>query len=132
MVQYHEFYYSYLCVYFPLIAPFHHLDAKMRTISTSRVPSAAKLLNSLDNKSPLRELLSTLLPPALKKEIVEFSRRNILPDCGLIPLCCLKAHAIKMAKEMGYDGIVLLLQAVLPAQDHDGYYLDSDELKKID
>lgn len=104
----------------------------MGTISTSRVPSAAKLISSLDNKSPVRELLSALLPLSLKNEAMEFYKRNIMPDCGLVPVCCLKAHMIKTAREMGYDGIIPLLEALLPAKDHDGYYLDGEELRRTE
>ncbi|MBX4196021.1 hypothetical protein KW805_00330 [Candidatus Pacearchaeota archaeon] len=83
--------------------------------------------------------VETLLPSALLEEMKEFMERNTLAvsrQAGKkkIHCCtrCLKAHALKTAKEMNFLYLEKLIDRIIEAEaGHNGYYMDEDDLIKI-
>lgn len=86
-----------------------------------------------------------LLPDNLIAELEEFISRNVVIkleaetprtslELGKCCIRCLKAHAIRRGMETGLDKVSLaFLEGLFDCETgHDGYYLDSDKLVKIE
>ena len=71
------------------------------------------------------------MPDELISELEEFSFRNQIE--GKYCERCLKAHAIKTAREMGLNGTTRkVIENIFNCETgHNGYYLDKEEIKEI-
>lgn len=75
-----------------------------------------------------------IIPDELIFEIEDFSLRNSLVNSPSITCCrCLKAHALKQAKEKGLSksAVEFLGEVFDCTEGHNGYYLDKGRLVKI-
>ena len=81
----------------------------------------------------VRAIYKAKISKAIEKEAGRFISRNILPDCGKVPSCCLKAHIIRIAKKLGIsrDKISSIKNIFKSELEHDNYYLDAGKLKII-
>lgn len=88
---------------------------------------------SLERQACVRAIRRANISSELKKEADAFILRNTLPDCGLVPPNCLKAHLINSAKKLGYHSskIKMLKQLFKSKIGYEGYYLDAGKLKKV-
>ena len=77
-----------------------------------------------------------MIPDKLISELEDFVDRNLIVSDKNGSFCprCLKAHATKKATELGLDANSLEFFGSLFKGDigHNGYYLDSGELVKIE
>lgn len=81
---------------------------------------------------------------AFEREVRNFIKRNVIIESTMIcnegrftsqvPCClqCLKAHALKKAKEFGFEEekIYMLEHCFKCEEGHNGYYLDVDRMFK--
>ena len=81
----------------------------------------------------VRAIYSARLSRQIEKEAEKFISRNILPDCGKVPSCCLKSHIIRAARKFRISRSKLsLIKNIFKLElEHDKYYLDAGRLKRI-
>ncbi|NCN99260.1 hypothetical protein CO155_00880 [Candidatus Pacearchaeota archaeon CG_4_9_14_3_um_filter_35_19] len=70
--------------------------------------------------------------PALRKRMISFIKRNLIPDCQRVAPNCLKAHLLNEAKSLKLPKrkIEELKSLFKSKIGYDGYYLDSGKLKR--
>ncbi|MCU0642051.1 MAG: hypothetical protein MUF61_00525 [archaeon] len=76
------------------------------------------------------------LPLFLREKMAEFIERNKIISKKTGSHCCtwcLKAHLLEKAREKGMDSWAIeLIEQIFPGNaGHNGYYMDSEEVKKI-
>lgn len=104
------------------------------TLKTTSFTGTTQLLQLLIEHKIDGIRKNILIPDDLLFELENFAKRNAIPHSqGRICCKCLKAHALKKAKEMNFSqkSINFLEDIFICQQGHDGYYIDKGYLIEI-